>query len=275
MGRTDAVARLAGHELLRGPILERVERDDRQPATWTEDAHRGLQAAAEVAELVVDRHAQGLEHARRGVDLPAAPCLHAGDEPTEFLGAHEGATGPAANDRPGDAGGLRLFAELGEDPPEVTVVPGVHQVSRRALEPRVGPHVEGSGRAKAEAAGLVGELDRREPEVEEDAVEVNEIVRACDIVEDREVGVDEYDPTAEARQLPSRDRESRRVDVEAEKAAIRRGAIEEGGGVPPAADRAVEEAATFTRSKLGEDLGQENRLMNPPIARSRGQRGCR
>ena len=65
------------------------------------------------------------------------------------------------------------------------------------------------------------------------------------------------------------------IDVEAEKAAIRRGAIEEGGGVPPAADRAVEEAATFTRSKLGEDLGQENRLMNPPIARSRGQRGCR
>jgi hypothetical protein len=91
----------------------------------------------------------------------------------------------------------------------------------------------------------------------------------------REVGIDEYGAIAEARQFPSRDRESRRVDVETEKAAIRRGAFEEGTCVSPTAKRAVEEAATFMGSKLGEYFGQENRLMNPPIARSRGQRGCR
>jgi hypothetical protein len=45
--------------------------------------------------------------------------------------------------------------------------------------------------------------------------------------------------------------------------------------VSPTAHRAVEEAATFAGSKLGEYLGQENRLMSPPIARSRGPRGCR
>ena len=43
----------------------------------------------------------------------------------------------------------------------------------------------------------------------------------------------------------------------------------------PTADRAVEEAATFAGSKLGEYLGQENRLMSPPIVRSRGPRGFR
>ena len=91
----------------------------------------------------------------------------------------------------------------------------------------------------------------------------------------REVGVDEYGTIAEARQLLSRDRESRRVDVEPEKAAIRRGAVKEGAGMSPTADRAVEEAATFAGSKLGEYFGQKNRLMNPPIVRSRGQRGCR
>jgi hypothetical protein len=100
-------------------------------------------------------------------------------------------------------------------------------------------------------------------------------VLAGHVVEIREVGVDEYGAIAEARQLPSRDLESRRVDVEPEKAAIRRGAVEKGTRVSPAADRAVEEAATFSGSKLGEYLGQENRLMNPPIARSRGLRGCR
>jgi len=91
----------------------------------------------------------------------------------------------------------------------------------------------------------------------------------------REVGVDEDGATAEARQLPSRDRESRRVDVEPEKPAIRRGGVEEGAGVSPTADRAVEEAAIFTGSKLGEYFGQKNRLMRVPTARSRGPRGCR
>src|SRR5207253_2807760 len=120
VGRTDAVARLAGHELLRGPILERMEGDDREPATRTQDPHRRLEAACEVTELVIDRDAQGLEHPSGGVDLPATARLHAGDEPPEFLGADEGAARPAANDRPGDAGGLGLFTEIDEDPPEVT-----------------------------------------------------------------------------------------------------------------------------------------------------------
>jgi hypothetical protein len=100
-------------------------------------------------------------------------------------------------------------------------------------------------------------------------------VLAGHVGEVREVGVDEYGATVEARQLPSRDRQSRRVDVEPEKPAIRRGALEEGGSVAPSADRAVEEAATFMGSKLGEYLGQENRLMCSLIARSRGPRGCR
>jgi hypothetical protein len=100
-------------------------------------------------------------------------------------------------------------------------------------------------------------------------------VLAGNVIENREVGVDEDGAIAEARQLPSRDRKSRRVDVEPEKPAIRRGAVEEGARVSPTADRAVEEAATFTGSKLGEYLGQKNRLMKGPTARSRGPRGCR
>ena len=95
------------------------------------------------------------------------------------------------------------------------------------------------------------------------------------LVEIGEIGVDEYGAIAEARQLPSRDRQSRRVDVEPEKPAIRRSAVEEGGCVASPADRAVEEAATFMGSKLGEYFGQENRLMSLSIARSRGPRGCR
>ncbi len=187
MGRTDAVARFAGHELLHGTVLERVERDDREAATRSEDAHGGLEAAREVAELVVHRDAEGLEDAGRRIDLPGPAGLHARDEATELVRGHERAARPAAHDRARDARGLGLFTELGEDPPEVALIPGVHQVRRRAVEPRVGPHVEGAGGAKAEPAALVGELDRREPEVEEDPVDTDEVVLAGHVVENREI----------------------------------------------------------------------------------------
>jgi len=36
----------------------------------------------------------------------------------------------------------------------------------------------------------------------------------------------------------------------------------------PRADRAIEKAATFAGIKLGEYLGQENRLMKPPVTNS-------
>ena len=261
--------------MLGGTILERVERDDREAATGAKDRQRGLEAASEVAELVVDGHAERLEHPGGRVDLAGAASLHARDEAAEFICGEERTAGPPADDRARDARGLGLLTELGEDPPEVALLPGVHQVGRRELEPRVGPHVEGTSRAKAEATGVVGELDRREAQIEEDAIDADEVVLAGRRGEIREVGVDEYGAIAEARQLPSRDRQSRRVDVEPEKPAIRRGAVEEGGCVASPAHRAVEEAATFMGSKLGEYFGQENRLVSPPTARSQGPRGCR
>ena len=58
--------------------------------------------------------------------------------------------------------------------------------------------------------------------------------------------------------------EGSRIDVEPEEVAVRRGRFEDGLGVPAGSDRAVEEAATFARIKLGEYFGQENRLMKPP-----------
>ncbi len=101
------------------------------------------------------------------------------------------------------------------------------------------------------------------------------------LVANREVPLDDDDALAETLQLPSRDREGRRVAVEAQEAARRRRALEEGDGMAAGADRAVQKKneATFAGPlgrrgifpcKLGEYFGQENRLMKPPIARSQG-----
>ena len=92
-------------------------------------------------------------------------------------------------------------------------------------------------------------------------------------VTNREVGPDDDGAVAEACEDAPCFRESCGIDVESEKAAGRRGAVEDGLGMASPTERAVEEAATFAGIKLGEYFGQKNRLMKPPttfITRSRG-----
>src|SRR6266571_5549721 len=89
VGRTDAVARFTSEELFDDPILERVERDDYDPPAGAEDAHGCRESALEVRELVVDRDAESLEDARRGVDAARPPRLHAGHETAELVGRLE------------------------------------------------------------------------------------------------------------------------------------------------------------------------------------------
>jgi hypothetical protein len=91
----------------------------------------------------------------------------------------------------------------------------------------------------------------------------------CDIAK-REVAANENGSVSEPGKDTPRLIERPRIDVEAKKPAGRSGPLEESLGVASRSDRAVEEAATFAGTKLGENFGQENRLMKPPIARPRG-----
>jgi hypothetical protein len=89
-------------------------------------------------------------------------------------------------------------------------------------------------------------------------------------VANREVAPNENGPVSEPGKDTPRLVERFGIDVEAEKPPGRTDPIEDGFSVTSRADRAVEEAATFAGTKLGENFGQENRLMKPPIARPRG-----
>jgi hypothetical protein len=134
----------------------------------------------------------------------------------------------------------------------------------------VGSHVQRAFRAKAEASPRIGQLDRRESEVEERAIELVETVLARRDVAKREVAANENGSVSEPGKDTPRLVERLWIDVEAEKPAGRSGPLEESLGVASRSDRAVEEAAIFAGTKLGENFGQENRLMKPPIARPRG-----
>jgi len=191
-------------------------------------------------------------------------------EATEVVRGEERLTRAAAHDRRGDAASLRLFAVLGEHAAQLGLIPGVHDVGRRPAKVWVGAHVQRAFRAKAEASLRVIELDRREAEIEERAIELIEAVTPGHDVANREVAPNEYGSVSE----PGKDRprfiERSRIDVEADETAGRSGPLEDGLGVASRSDRAVEEAAIFAGTKLGENFGQENRLMKPPIARPRG-----
>jgi hypothetical protein len=97
-------------------------------------------------------------------------------------------------------------------------------------------------------------------------------VLAGHVVAKREVGADEDRAIAEPREDAAGLGQRRGIDVEADKATRRRGALEDGLGVASPTDRAIEEAAAFAGIKLGEYFGQKNRLMKPPtfITRPRG-----
>ena len=270
VGRTDTVARLPDEELLRDPVLERVEADDRETATGTERAHSGLEALLKVLELVIDRDAKGLEDTGRWIDATPALRLHARDEAAQIVSGEERLPRAAAHDGGRHATRLGLLAELAERTAQLALVPAVHYVCRRDAEVRVGAHVQWAFRAKAEASLLVCKLERRETEVEDDPVERRETVLAGHDVEKREVGSNEDRALSKACQDLASFGECGGIDVETDEAPGRRGAFEDRLCVTARSDRTVEKAATFAGIKLGEYFGQENRFMK---LRYRGPRG--
>ncbi len=261
MGRTNAVARLPDEELLRDPVLERVEGDDREPTAWAQRPHGGLEALLKILELMVDRDAQRLEDPRRRIDAAPTLRLHARDEAAEIVCRKERLRCAASGDRSSDATRLGLPAELAEGAAQLALVPAVHDVCRRDAEVWVGAHVQRAFCAKAEASPLVGELERGETEIKDDPVEWRETLLAGHDVEKREVGADEDGAVAEASENAARLRESRGVDIETDESPARAGPFEDGLCMATRSDRAIEKAATFAGIKLGEYFGQENRVV--------------
>ncbi len=265
MGRTNAVARFPDEELLRDPVLERMEGNHREATAGTQRAHSGLEALLKILELMVDGDPQRLEDARRRIDATPTLRLHTRDEAAQIVSRKERLRRAAARDRGSDATRLGLPAELAECAAQLALVPTVHYVCRRDAEVWVGAHVQRAFCAKAEASPLVCELERGETEVEEDPVEWRETVLAGHDVEKREVGADEDRAVAETCEDATSLCECRGIDIETDEAPARAGPFEDGLRMATRSDRPVEKAATFTGIKLGEYFGQENRLMKPPI----------
>ena len=108
--RADAAPPLRRDEPLDDPVLERVVAEDDEPATGPEEIHGRGEARLERLELLVDRDAQRLEHAGRGMRatrLARVRRRHALDQAGELLGGRRSArSSRALDDGAGDPAGL-------------------------------------------------------------------------------------------------------------------------------------------------------------------------
>ena len=106
--RRRAAAR--AQESLDPAVLERMEGDDGEPAARRQQPLGGGQAAVELAELVVDRDAQRLEGAGRGIDAAGAGGTARRTSRGELAGAGERRLLAGGDDGAGDAAGEALLA---------------------------------------------------------------------------------------------------------------------------------------------------------------------
>src|SRR5207237_8986342 len=120
---------------------------------------------------VVYHMANSMDNQRRVSDASRPPLLDAGNETAKVVGRLERHLDTATDDRSRDARRLRLLAVLGEDASKVLLSPAVHDVGCPDASVRVRTHVQRAARARAGAPPFVGELDRGESEIQEDAVD--------------------------------------------------------------------------------------------------------
>ena len=143
-----------------------------------------------------------------------------------------------------DAAGERLLAEAPEERGQLVLVEGREELGGRHAAAGVEAHVERPAGPDPEAARVVGQLEAREPEVEQAAVDRPEALLRRDRRQLPEVRLAEPEPVPEPGPEAGADPgDGRPIGVETEEAAIRVGSFEDSLGVAPAAEGRVDVAA--------------------------------
>ena len=112
---------------------------------------------------------------------------------------------------------------------------------------------------KPKPRSRVGELERAQAEVQEDAVDGPEAGLRRDLAEGPEVRLPQDEPVAEPGEPLPHPRDRGGVGVEPEDAAVRAGGFQDPLGVPTAADGAVDVEAAGARGEHLDDLLREHR----------------
>ena len=149
--RTGAAAPLGLEEALDDSILERVVAQDREAPAGSQEVDRCREPGLKRLELLVDRDAEGLEHAGRRVDPtpPRRPARgDAGDQRRELLGGAHRRRAAGLDNGAGDPARERFLAVAAEQGSQLVSiqVPGdfvdLHGYPLRVLDHDVGTLTE-------------------------------------------------------------------------------------------------------------------------------------
>src|SRR5262245_46048186 len=179
VGRARAALLLPAEELLHGAIPERVERDHAEPAAGPEHLERGRQRSRERAELVVPLDPQRLEDALGGVTLTEARRRRDRglDHLDEVACPLEGSAPAALDDRACDLACVALFTVTLEDFGELPLFSFIDELTSRVGGTGIHAHVERRVDRVREAAVGAVELHQRHPEIEQDHVGADAVLR--------------------------------------------------------------------------------------------------
>ena len=223
-------------------VLEGVEGDDGQSSAGCKQFERCIEGTLELAEFIIDGHADGLEGARCGVC--STPPVARGFSHT--VGECEGA-GPRATlkDGPGAASGPRLFAAASQEADQFRFGDLVQEFCRALAAVWVHPHVDGTGGSEAEAAPWLVELWRADSKVQQDTVEgpqsAGELTHLGEGASERSESVSEMTEAITCRP------EGKRVAIDPSNLSVWSAALQEGVAVSATTQGAVQIAATWRR----------------------------
>ncbi len=154
---------------------------------------------------------------------------------------------------------MRLLAEAAQEVRQLALVGCRQDLGGRATPRGVEAHVERAAGPDSEASSAIGQLEAREPEIEQDAIDLPEAHRSRFGGEVPEVGLPKNQPVAETGQALPDPRNRRRVGIESQQPTIRAGGFQDPLGVPTAAEGGVDLEAAGARGEHVHDLLHQHR----------------
>ena len=236
--------------------------EDDEATAGLEQVDGCREACLQRIQLLVHGDAQRLEHARGRVDSPAAARPRRGDaldELGELLGRLDRRLAPGRHDRSRDAWRERLLTEAPKQRGQLGGVERREQLRGRHAARGVEAHVERARAPEAESALRVGQLETRQAEVEQHAVDPCKALLGRNAAELAKVRLAKDHAVTEALQAKTNSGDGRPIGVQSKKAAIRRGRLQDPFGVPTAADRGVDLEAAGSGREHRNDLLRQHR----------------
>ena len=269
--RANAGGALPLDEPLDDAVFERVEGDDRQPATGRQHVDRACQGRFQRRQLVVRGDAQRLERARGGMRVAAAaPTQGAGDDLRQPRRRLDRRPFPLVDDGAGDAPAAWFLAVAPDEVGQFPLRKRVHQVARRSSLVRGSKRMSsGPARRKANPRSGSSSWNDERPRSSRMPSRGTTSAVASNRRQVGEVGLDRDEAFANAwlllQSCGAVDR--RRIEIEGEDDPVRRRRREHRPRVTTAAEGAVEVAPPGTRAQGRDDVIEQDRLVA-------GERSC-